>query len=629
MRKCRKLIAGLLSVSILIVNGTNIFADHNSIGSYQWSVEPDRHKAYEKWLGREETYILDFCGDESWYSIAEPYWLTSVWKKTDYKDRMVFSIPMLPKIEGVSLEKGANGEYDYWFKTLGQHLVTNDLENSIIRIGWEMNGGWYKWAAGGQEENYAEFFRRIVTAMRSVEGGNFKFFWNPAIGYLSANTEKCYPGNDYVDYIGLDVYDECWADDTYPIPEGASEVEMTRRRAKAFISLKTRQWGLNWLTSFGRENGKKIIIGEWGTDIRADNHGGGDNPLFVRLMHDWFEDNEDIIAGNIYFDVTAPDGDHCLSGISAEGTKFPLAAEMFKKLWETESRDEEQEAPPEEPAVQYIVNDDLDNITLGELPSNSSWVKWVENGGKSEFAAVVPGGYYTQNHMLYKDEDGVYVRSVNAQNGNKLYTALYDVSGRLTRVTADTISNDIYGIFEQRCAADDATDINAKAFIWRDFLQPAGKVVSENVAELEPAGRCIRLTGVKANSMQAKAKRNFTAKSGIVTAEASVRVDKGVLYGPYIGDSSNNDAIEVQIKANEEIIHSPGGEWKSLYPCNAGRSYKIKAVIDTNAKTYDIYVDGYLLNEAVPLKANVSTVSFISFTFWDDGIAYIDDVKVY
>ncbi len=46
---------------------------------------------------------------------------------------------------------------------------------------------------------------------------------------------------------------------------------------------------------------------------------------FVGRMHDWLEANNDIIFAHIYFDVTAPDGDHAISG----RTNFQNAADEF------------------------------------------------------------------------------------------------------------------------------------------------------------------------------------------------------------------------------------------------------------------------------------------------------------
>lgn len=620
--KKKKTFAVLLAAALLAAGGTDAaLADHNTFGTYHWGAQPELHYSFESWLGAEQDYVLDFVGDEGWYSIAEPYWLTSVWKETKYKNKLILSIPMLPKLEGVSLESGANGDYDGWFRLLAQHLINMGMEDTVIRIGWEMNGGWYKWAAAGHEADYAVYFANIVTAMRSVEGGNFRFFWNPAIGWLSADTEKCYPGDDYVDYIGLDVYDECWEDDTYPIPEGASEVESLRRRAKAFISLKNRTWGLNWLTDFARAHNKKVIIGEWGTDIRSDSHGGGDNPFFVQWMHDWFVDNEDVIYAHMYFDVTAPDGDHKLSG---ETTQFPNAALKFKQLWGNAPAEGTE---PEEKPAEYIVNENFDAATAGALPS--SWKPWMQNGGISEVCEMPGGRYYPAGYTIYKDNDAVFAKTVNAEDGDRILTAVYDADGRLLGLSCDTADNDSYNHFDTSRLIIPEGGEYAKAFIWND-MNPRTVSGCIRTDELTSADKCIRLTGVTGANMEAKAKKEFTAQSGKVTVESMIRVDgTGTLNGPVIGSSGGTTAVAVQIMGDREIIHSPGGVWKSIYPNSAGREYSIKVVIDTDTDTYDLYIDGNKIAENEALQNAVADIAFVSYDFKTAGIAYIDDVRVY
>ena len=137
--------------------------------------------------------------------------------------------------------------------------------------------------------------------MKSVKGQNFKFFWNPAYGEQSADAEKkCYPGDDYVDYVGIDIYDECWADDTYPIPDGADEAEIMRRWQNAIDYHQERKYGLNWIGILQGSMKKLIIIGEWGVNNRPDKHSGGDDPYFIDMMHDWLEKNNDLIFCHVF-----------------------------------------------------------------------------------------------------------------------------------------------------------------------------------------------------------------------------------------------------------------------------------------------------------------------------------------
>lgn len=74
----------LLTTSML-----SVFAAHNTLGTYHWSAQPTKHDDFEEWLGREQEYVLDFAGQDTWYGIEAPWWLTGVWKNTKYKENMI------------------------------------------------------------------------------------------------------------------------------------------------------------------------------------------------------------------------------------------------------------------------------------------------------------------------------------------------------------------------------------------------------------------------------------------------------------------------------------------------------------------------------------------------------------
>ena len=75
------------------------------------------------------------------------------------------------------MQRGANGEYDVYWKKFAQNLVDWGYGESIIRLAWEFDGSWSAWYAKTNPGNWAAYWRRIVSAMRSVDGCNVRFFW--------------------------------------------------------------------------------------------------------------------------------------------------------------------------------------------------------------------------------------------------------------------------------------------------------------------------------------------------------------------------------------------------------------------------------------------------------------------
>ena len=108
-----------------------------------------------------------------------------------------------------------------------------------MRTGWEFNGNWQPWAAAGKTSDYRGAFRKFVSAFRAVSD-RFVFEWSPNIGDLGMNPEDAWPGNDYVDIIGLSVYTH----DSDPADP-----------AEAFQLAVDRDYGLQWQQDFAAAHG--------------------------------------------------------------------------------------------------------------------------------------------------------------------------------------------------------------------------------------------------------------------------------------------------------------------------------------------------------------------------------------
>jgi Glycosyl hydrolase family 26 len=250
-----------------------------------------------KSIGQQPSYAMDYLDGSSWSTMESSASNEAAsWNPSGYS--MTFSIPMLPN-SGASLADGAAGDYNAYFETIAQNLVTNHEGSSILRPGWEFNGNWYTWAANSStQSDFVAFWQQIVNTMRSVSGANFTFEWCPTLGDQGiGNLANYYPGNNYVDEIAADVYDQAWSN--YP---GAQQ---------EFSNLETETYGLNWLTSFAASEGKAVAIGEWGLGTGSGNAGqaysannsqvsGGDDPTFINDMAQWLMTNHVYEAS--YFD---------------------------------------------------------------------------------------------------------------------------------------------------------------------------------------------------------------------------------------------------------------------------------------------------------------------------------------
>jgi Glycosyl hydrolase family 26 len=188
-----------------------------TLGVYRGPGAPDQVAAFDAWRGGPpSTYALDFIVANDWNPIAFPYYWANAWRGSRY--RVVYSVPMLPS-NGATLAIGATGAYDPYFAEMARNLVAAGQGNAILRIGWEFNGDWYPWSASQDPAAFVAYWQRIVDAIRAVPGAHFTFDWAPNLGRAAVAPDSVYPGDAYVDVIGLDVHDQDWSP-AYQDPAG-------------------------------------------------------------------------------------------------------------------------------------------------------------------------------------------------------------------------------------------------------------------------------------------------------------------------------------------------------------------------------------------------------------------------
>jgi hypothetical protein len=264
---------------------------------------------FERWLGRKPDHMLEFI---PWDALeGGTAWAVKCWRNAGTPS-VVYSLPMLPPDRSASLAQGAAGKFDALFERYARILVDYGYGDAIIRLGWEFNGHWYPWESGVDPQSWIAYWRRIVKLMRATPGASFKFDWNPAGGWTKHRAEQVYPGDEYVDIIGLDYYNNS------PRPGGSPEENWKLR------------WygphGLKWHRDFARAHHKPMSFPEWGTGTRNDGSGGEDDPHFVEQMAQWIQSND--VLYHIYWDYPDKVYDSTLSN-----GKRPKSAAVFRRYY--------------------------------------------------------------------------------------------------------------------------------------------------------------------------------------------------------------------------------------------------------------------------------------------------------
>lgn len=265
---------------------------------------------FNAWLGRRPEWVVDFLAQETWLRFdRSASWITGCWRGADYQ--LTLAVPMLTQDRHNTLAQGVAGAYDDHFKRLAQGLVSTGRADTVIRLGWEFNGDWFTWYPAKNPDAFIRYWRRIVGVMRAVPNSRFRFDWNPTLGRAGIPADEVYPGDDAVDIIGLDVYNQSWAK-----PRPSSQ--------ERWIELRQQPFGLDWHRSFAEAKGKPRSFPEWGTGRRQDGSGGGDDPLFISEMAQWVAASD--VVYHAYWDYPASD----YYALMSTG-QFPRAAAMFRE----------------------------------------------------------------------------------------------------------------------------------------------------------------------------------------------------------------------------------------------------------------------------------------------------------
>jgi hypothetical protein len=235
---------------------------------------------FAHWLGDPAHHVTENFDQSSWpHLVSDAEWSIECYASVRSTVGLTFSIPMLPA-DGVStLAKGAAGAYDTVFTHIAETLVSKGFATTIVRIGWEFNGNWQPWSSYTDNDSFIRYYQRIVTLMKSVPGARFVFEWCPNLGTGTLAPSNSYPGDDYVDIVGMDVYDSHWS----PIdatPQG---------RWTLFV---TRDYGLQWQVDFANAHGKRYSFPEWG----CCGDSTGDDPYFINHVADWLKSNSYLYA---------------------------------------------------------------------------------------------------------------------------------------------------------------------------------------------------------------------------------------------------------------------------------------------------------------------------------------------
>jgi hypothetical protein len=233
---------------------------------------------FETWFGKPADSVAIHTGRANWldYETSIDYSVRN-WANAGHD--LTWTVPLFAN--GATMSAAATGAYDSYYVQAAQKLAAglSGTGPIYIRTGEEFNGAWFPWAANGHEADFIASYHHFVDAFRSVSS-RFKFEWNVAVGDNGMDPTKAYPGDAYVDVVGMDFYYKASWDGPNADP------------LAAFNNMVTRKWGLQWLEDFAAAHGKPTAYAEWG--VVGDKMGA-----YIEKAAAWF-DSHNVLYNNYW-----------------------------------------------------------------------------------------------------------------------------------------------------------------------------------------------------------------------------------------------------------------------------------------------------------------------------------------
>ena len=269
------------------VNGSGIMALQSAITKFDEITDTS--------VSCISTYL---SGAPSWSTWEKP-WVTyamygySTWVAEAPQSReLVLQVDLIPTNlkdinDPLSWERSCSaGKFNSRATQLGRSLVAAGLQNSVIRLGAEMNGTWESDFVGRkpvEQQQWVKCFDNEVIGLRLAPGEHFLIDWNPNACKYNLPYSRLYPGNSYVDIMGLDLYDVACLAPSKPY---------------SFAKLANEPAGLSSFESFAIAHKKPMSLPEWGLSTIP----SGDDPKYIDGIGSAFDSKD--FAFEAYFDVT-------------------------------------------------------------------------------------------------------------------------------------------------------------------------------------------------------------------------------------------------------------------------------------------------------------------------------------
>ena len=250
----------------------------STMGVYPGFDQGGRFAAHERSLNADLSWAVHMSGRESpaamrssvWGQVTKP---DAYLAKLSSRVNLVMTIPLVFGTRtaktaadrvaiGKDLRATAAGLHDEDFRVVARQLIEAGYPDTVIRLGHEFDGDYYSWSARDNNEAFIAAYRHVHDVFAS-ESAAFRFEWTGMRNTFATYGPPAYPGDAYVDVVGLDIY--------YRNKESMTDQVWTRQYEDQ----------LEFHRDFAISHGKPVAYSEWAVALY-------DHPEFIDAMYGWF-----------------------------------------------------------------------------------------------------------------------------------------------------------------------------------------------------------------------------------------------------------------------------------------------------------------------------------------------------
>jgi hypothetical protein len=219
--------------------------------------------------------------------------LTNAKSRSDMAPMISWNLPMT----GGQITDGSKDAY-----LKAQALAVKNFGGAVfVRLDWEMNASWYPdWNLPAvTTAQFIAGWRHVYQVFQSEGATNAAFVWCPTLwnGPGGRSPDAWYPGDAYVDWLGIDAY-----------PQSA---------VTSFIM--SGPGGLTDTAKFAVQHDKPLMVAEWAPALPQP-----DTAAAMDLVFDFAAANPKTVKALVYFDFDTNGKDYTLKD-------HPVGAQEFRK----------------------------------------------------------------------------------------------------------------------------------------------------------------------------------------------------------------------------------------------------------------------------------------------------------